>query len=504
MAKAKFYHSLGFKLVIGLVVALLLASSPFFYLLYSRHRAKLVTQRIEFATSQSNLIKASLRHSMLTRDRGELQAILDGLGHQGRLVGVLILDKSGTIRASQQPADVGTRLDLQERTCQLCHGQEPEARTRTVLFRDESGRELLRTVNLIENEPQCHDCHPPEQSINGVIVTDFSVTDLNLRALADLREFLLVSLAGIAVIGVATSLVLRYLVLTRLRELVKATRRLGQGDLDLRLEPRGHDELDELSNAFNAMAASLKRRTEELTRARDEIARKAEQLQNLLARVTRVQEEERERIAHDMHDGLIQLIAGALFESQSAKERLSSDPQSAAEKLTVVQRLLGQMEGEVRRTIHNLHPPYLDQAGLIHAVQKCAGSFQEMWGIPCSVQVKGHPKRLPRHAEVAVHRIIQEALANVGTHSGARRADILLDYEPPAFKVMVRDDGRGFDWQKTLANPGKHLGLIGMKERAESLGGRLEVRSAPGRGTMLLVEVPLDQADGDGQEEGHQ
>jgi len=500
-AKARFYQGLGFKLVFGLVVALLLASSPFFYLLYSRHRAKLITQRIEFATSQSNLIKASLRHSMLTHDRGELQAILDALGHQGGLVDVFILDKTGTVWASQQPADVGTQLDLQERTCQLCHSQEPKNRSRTVLFRDESRREFLRTVNLIENDPQCHNCHPPEQSINGVIVTDFSIADLNLQALADLREFILVSLAGIAVTGIATSLVLRYLVLTRLKGLVRATRRLGQGDLDQRVEPRGRDELDELLNAFNAMAAGLKRRTEELTRAREEIARKAAQLQDLLARMTRIQEEERGRIAHDMHDGLIQLIAGALFESQSAKERLNSDPQSAMEKLTVVQRLLSQMEGEVRRTIHNLHPPYLDQAGLIQAVQKCTDSFQEMWGIPCKVQIKGDPKRLPPHAEVAIYRIIQEALVNIGTHSGAQRAHVILDYDQEAFKAMVQDDGRGFDWQKALANPGKHLGLIGMKERAESLGGRLEIRSAPGQGTTLLVEVPLDHLGGEGREE---
>jgi signal transduction histidine kinase len=203
-----------------------------------------------------------------------------------------------------------------------------------------------------------------------------------------------------------------------------------------------------------------------------------------------------------MHDGLIQLIAGALFESQSAKERLSSDPKSAVEKLAVVQRLLGQIEGEVRRTIHNLHPPYLDQAGLIQAVQKCANSFQEMWGIPCSVQIRGDPRRLPPHAEVAIYRIVQEALVNVGTHSGAQQAYVTLDYGSVALKVVVQDNGRGFDWRKALANPGKHLGLIGMKERAESLGGRLEVRSSPGQGTTLLIEVPMDQTGGDVRGEG--
>jgi signal transduction histidine kinase len=118
------------------------------------------------------------------------------------------------------------------------------------------------------------------------------------------------------------------------------------------------------------MAESLKKRTGELTRAREEIAQKAAQLQRLLAMIVRIQEEERGRIAHDMHDGLIQLMAGALFESQAARERLPSDPQTAVEKLAVVQKLLGQMEEEVRRTIHDLHPPLLDLAGLAPAIEK--------------------------------------------------------------------------------------------------------------------------------------
>ncbi|MFQ5814711.1 MAG: HAMP domain-containing protein, partial [Anaerolineae bacterium] len=307
--KARFYQSLSFKVVFGLVVALIVTTGPFFYLQYTRQRAKLIAQRIEFATSQSNVIKASLRHSMVTHDRSELETMLDSLGDQGGLVGVWILDKVGIIRASQRPGDVGTQLALTERTCQLCHGLETEKLSRTVLFRDDAGRELLRTVSPIENDPECHRCHQPQESINGVVVTDFSIADLNRQALADLQELLLLSATAIAVTGLATTLVLRRTVLVRLRDLVETTRQLGKGDLDQRVRLRGHDEIDELAGALNAMAESLKKRTGELTRAREEIAYKAAQLQRLLARIVRIQEEERGRIAHDMHDGLIQLMA---------------------------------------------------------------------------------------------------------------------------------------------------------------------------------------------------
>ena len=500
--KARFYQSLSFKVVFGLVVALVVTTGPFFYLQYTRQRAKLIAQRIEFATSQSNVIKASLRHSMMTYDRSELETMLDSLGDQGGLVGVWILDKVGTIRASQRPGDVGAQLALTERTCQLCHGLETEKLSKTVLFRDDAGRELLRTVSPIENEPECHACHQPQESINGVIVTDFSIADLNRQALIDLQELLLLSATAIAVTGLATTLVLRRMVLVRLRDLVETTRQLGKGDLDQRVRLRGHDEIDELAGSLNAMAESLKKRTGELTRAREEIAQKAVQLQRLLARIVRVQEEERGRIAHDMHDGLIQLVAGALFESQAARERLPSDSQSAAGKLTVVQQLLGQMDEELRRTIHDLHPPLLDQAGLVPAIKKYARSYEETWGIPCSVQVRGTLARLPSHAEVAIYRIVQEALVNVRTHSEAHYAHVLLEYRPEVLRVMVQDDGRGFDGQKALANPDEHLGLVGMRERAQSLGGHLEVQSAPGQGATILVEVPIELRSEDEEREG--
>jgi hypothetical protein len=136
---ARFYQSLSFKVVFGLVVAFIVTISPFFYLQYTRQRAELIAQRIELATSQSNIIRAGLRHGMMTRDRGELKIMLDSLGHQGGLVGVWILDKTGTIKASQHPEDVGTQLALTEPTCQLCHSSETGKRSRTVLFRDDSG-----------------------------------------------------------------------------------------------------------------------------------------------------------------------------------------------------------------------------------------------------------------------------------------------------------------------------------------------------------------------------
>jgi len=491
-ARARFYQGLSFRLVAGLVVVLILTTGPFFYLQYTREQAKLIDQRVELSISQSKTIKASLRHSMISRDRGELDAVLDSLARQRTLVRVWILDNAGTVRASTVAKEVGTQLAITEPPCQLCHAGQVEGGGVTAFYRDATGREILRTATVVENEPECYGCHQPADSVNGLVVVDFSIADLQRQVLADWQEILLLSTAAVALAALAAWLVLRRTVLARLEGMVKTTRLFGSGDLDQRVPQSGHDEIDELAGSLNAMAEDLQVRAGELTQAREEIAQKATQLETLLARMVQIQEEERGRIALDMHDNLMQLLTGALLESQAALERLPADSQAAAKHVAVVQRLLGQIEEEVRKTIHDLHPPLLDLTGLVPAIKRYAKSCKQDWGIPCLVEVQGTPQPLPPHVEGAIYRVVREALVNVRTHSGAHEARVLLDYRPSSLRVMIFDDGRGFDAEEALAEPGEHLGLIGMRERASSLGGHLEIRSVPGQGTVVEVEVPLE------------
>ncbi len=492
VARTRFYEGLSFKVVTGLVVVLIATIGPFFYLQYTREQAKLIAQRIELSVSQSEVVTASLRHSMISRDRGELDTVLDSLGRQRALVRVWILNKEGTVRASLMEEEVGTQLDATEPTCRLCHAGGGDKGSKTMFYRDDSDREFLRAVSAVENEPECYNCHQPAESINGLVVVDFSISDVKRQVLADWQEVLLLSAAAVAIAAVATWLVLRRTVIARLKELVKTTRLLGRGDLDQRMQQSGHDEIDELASSLNAMAEALQNRAGELTEAREQIAQKAAELETLLARMIRIQEEERGRIAHDMHDNLIQLLVGTLLESQAALERLPAEPEAAAKHVEVVQRLLGQIEEELRRTIHDLHPPLLDMTGLVPAIKKHARSFKRAWGISCLVQVQGSVRPLPSHVEVAIYRIIREALVNVRAHSGASRARVMLDYRPSSLRVTILDNGRGFDVAQALAEPGGHLGLVGMRERAQSLGGHLELRVAPGQGTSVHLELPLE------------
>ncbi len=205
-----------------------------------------------------------------------------------------------------------------------------------------------------------------------------------------------------------------------------------------------------------------------------------------------VQEEERGRIAHDMHDGLIQLIIGALYEIQAAKENLPAGPDVAVEKLRTAQELLTHVEGEIRRVIYDLRPMILDSTGLTPALKKHAQSFSQLFGIPCSVRVTGTAYRLAPDKEVAAYRIVQEALHNVQAHAGATAAHLHLAFRPTALLATVEDDGQGFHYAEVMSEPKGRMGLIGMRERAQSIGAKISVESVAGRGTIVTLRVPRE------------
>jgi signal transduction histidine kinase len=257
-------------------------------------------------------------------------------------------------------------------------------------------------------------------------------------------------------------------------------------------------ELHTQVREFNqALERQVEERTQELSRAEKEIAAKAEQLRSLLAKTIRIQEEERARIARDMHDGVVQLITAVRYELQATKVAVGSGSTEAAhEKLHAAREMLEEMEREIRGAIYDLHPPMLDTVGLIPALEKYVSGFRDLSGIACHVQVAGVPCQLPPSTEVAIFRMVEEALHNVAAHAEAGTACVIVDFRPAMLYITVQDDGRGFNYQLWAdSRDGKHLGLVGTQERVESLGGKMEVRSKPGHGTRVMFRLPV-QRDG--------
>lgn len=249
------------------------------------------------------------------------------------------------------------------------------------------------------------------------------------------------------------------------------------------------EELEQTNSSLEEMVAQ---RTVELQIAQHRLAEKAEQLRRLLQETVSVEERERQRIALGIHDGVNQLIYGAMFELKSTKKRLQSGGiDQAVQSVDSVEEILLQVEQETKRIIYDLRPPMLDTLGLVPTLRHYGKQYQQYTGVPCSVKILGEEIRISPAAEVNIYRVVQEALQNSATHAAASHAHVLLTFSPATLKITITDDGQGFDIRAIESRYQDRLGLMGMQERAESLGGSLHIDSNPGLGTRVEMAIPI-------------
>jgi signal transduction histidine kinase len=252
---------------------------------------------------------------------------------------------------------------------------------------------------------------------------------------------------------------------------------------------RLHEQLKALNQQLEQRVIG---RTRELVDAKEELIRKADALQQVLIEERRIEEKTRARIAHDLHDSVQQLIIGALFETQAARDSLKRHPENAEERLLAAQLLLRRIETEMRSAIYSLRPVALDAHGLVPALREYAVSFARHSGIECDVSVEGLPRRFNPDGEVAVFRIVQEALHNVEAHADAQHVQLHLMWGVRELHTEIFDNGCGFDFDEVTHKPQTHLGLFGMQERAEAVGGTLKIITGLGEGTRISLRVPVN------------
>lgn len=253
---------------------------------------------------------------------------------------------------------------------------------------------------------------------------------------------------------------------------------------------------EKLQQANEELEKTVAERTRQLRKAKEDLAHKAAQLQKLLSETVDVQERERQRIAHDMHDGTNQLLIGAMLELKSAQKRLGDgDLARAEEAIRTVQEILRRVEAEIKRVIHHLRPPTLDALGLAPALRRYAERFHHYSGIPCTVRAEGQALRLAPKIEISVYRLVQEALQNASMHAEASATFVTLAFARDSLKLTVEDDGKGFDLGTVRQHGNGQLGILGMQERTEALGGKLTIRTGAGEGTRIVVTIPLEGDD---------
>ena len=200
--------------------------------------------------------------------------------------------------------------------------------------------------------------------------------------------------------------------------------------------------------------------------------------------------EERDRIAREMHDGLGQVLGYLNLKTKVLEDLLTSGRnEEVREELIQMRRAIQDAYADVRQSILSLRTPSTYPQGIVSAVEEFLERFQQQTGVEVSLEVSGEKVTVPPTTGTQILRIVQEALTNVRKHAGCDRARVRIEGLQGSVRITVEDEGVGFDVSAALAERG-HYGLVTMRERAESVGGKLEIVSAPGKGTKVIVTVP--------------
>ncbi len=307
-----------------------------------------------------------------------------------------------------------------------------------------------------------------------------TVTAQRARALPDAS--LLELVVPLAVVALAVSIFVNLIIVrTAFLPLTRVERAIDQvrgGDRSARILPGvlADPEVERVAETFNAML--------------DEIEARRLQVEQVSHQVITAQEEERRRIARELHDDTAQSLTSLLFYIGALQK---GDPSPE------VARILAELSDEirasvdsVRRLARELRPAALDDLGLVAAIDWYVGETAARLGVPIAFHYTCPETRLPEQVELVLYRICQEAVTNAGKHANASRIRVDLDCAERSVRLSIRDDGRGFIPTVRRRGPSDGIGLYGMRERAALVGGTLQIDSRPNAGTTVTVEVPRD------------
>jgi len=323
------------------------------------------------------------------------------------------------------------------------------------------------------------------------------------------RDIFLFGAASFAIIFVATLWGARLLV-RPVKVLTAAATKIAEGDLRHAIHVSEGGEIGALAESFEAMRARLQRshaeitawgselevrveeRTQELESLNAELRRQESDRRQLLERVINAQEEERKRVARELHDETGQALTALLMSLESVEAHL---PEASAPLRASLQRSITLTQNalrELRGIILDLRPAALDDLGLVPAIRRFAEEHLEPLGIEVAIDTRAWPRaRLSPSVETVFFRALQEAINNIAHHAQAHHVRLTLEATPEDLIGRVEDDGQGFDPQEPRAG----WGLLGMSERAHLVGGRVDVQSTSGRGTRIEIWIPRERQD---------
>jgi signal transduction histidine kinase len=449
--------------ILGLVAICILFSSATL-VWYADRDAHFTLQQgsLDMGTTLASVLSAQSSDLVRNGDINVLNAIVKGYVDTSKdIYYILILDSAGiTVAGASKPTDLA---DL------LLNNTPVSSTMPQIQSMRYKGQEITDIAVSIPGQNQ------------GAVHVGITYDNVS-HTVATHTQHILLWLVVVLLIGLSLAYILSYALTYPISTLAAQARELGRGAYKQREHHWGHDEIGSLGLAFDEMSR--------------EISQKEQMRSQLLAQVLKAQEDERKRIARELHDDTSQSLTSLMVELKAAE-----NAKSLAEikpRLTELRSLAHETLQVVHNMAMELRPNALDDLGLVAALRKYVTDFAAKNAIHVDLQVgEAARRRFPPDMETAAYRITQEALANTVRHPNARNVSVLVDLQDSMFTLIVEDDGIGFDLDEaSKRSPEQRLGLFGMYERASLVGGRLVVESKHEQGTSIFLEVPVKSTQG--------
>jgi signal transduction histidine kinase len=408
-----------------------------------------------------------------------------------------LLDTAGFVLASTDRDRAGFRTDHSALVQRVLDGRQPSVETCQGCAQPSSADRVTEVMAVapLSAAPWVVAVRQPERRAFAPV--------LALGKDILLLGSVLLALALLFAWGVARS------VRNPLGVLTGAAARIAEGNLDLPIPALGEDEVGGLGRSLEYMRTQLKASIDEVERANAELEERVRErtreleglyreLQvreewrgQLLAKVIGAQEDERKRLARELHDETSQTLSALAMRLETAVAAFPHD--LARQRLVEAKDLTVRILDELHRLIYDLRPSVLDDLGLLSAIRWYAERHLEPLGVTVRWEFSGQERRLQPQIETALFRVVQEAITNIAKYAHAATVLIQCVLKDDGIAIEIEDDGDGFDPARLAAagDARRGLGLMGMRERVELLGGAIEIDAAPGKGVRIAVSVPL-------------
>ena len=280
-------------------------------------------------------------------------------------------------------------------------------------------------------------------------------------------------------------------------QLVQLNQALKQHSVNLTASNR---QLQQEILRRKAVEESLKKSEQHYSQLLEQSRHMQEQLRLLSRQLLSAQEEERKMISRELHDQIAQTLTGINIRLASLKTESTLNNKGLQKKISSTQRLVEKSVDIVHRFARELRPTVLDDLGLIPALHSFMKSFNKRTGVRTSLRAFATVERLDTAKRTVLFRVAQEALTNVARHAQASRVEVSIEKLPDCICMKIKDDGKSFQAQRVMhSKRNTRLGLIGMRERLEMVGGKFVVESSPGKGTTVQAQIPLGKARAGGR-----